>query len=638
MSQRCPSLPLNSSLPGYLAAACLVLAWSVLTSEPARAQQPTGLAARGIPTETFATLLVSVRGIGGGPISGNAIVNISSNFPTMRLSAPTQDGGTATFTNVKTGDYDVEVKSVGYQTTTERASLFAAHSTYTVYVYLHREGEVVPATPPGKPVVSPHLQSEIDKGLDKMRRQQYDAAQTHFDKAAKLAPANPDVQYLLGLLAYMQQHFDVARTKFEAALSIYPTHERALVSLGELQLRAGQPDQAAQTLEKAYAVNGADWRTHYLLAYAYSGQKQYDKAQSHAERAAELAKDHAAPARFLLGRVLVAEGKREGAKTVFAGLLRDFPNEATAKDAKAALADLEKPVPVAVVAVSSPEPAAPQPTVPAPPPVPAAAVRPWAPPDVDAREYSLATDVACSQEEVLQRTELRTKTQLANLEKFSATEHIEHQEIDAYGNPGPARDTDFAYLVFVNRPRKGSLFLDEERNGGQNLGAFPTALASRGLVGLGVFLFSPEYERDLVYKCEGLGEWRGQAAWLIRFEQRKDVPSRVMTWRNNHGLFPVALKGRVWVTANTYDVVHIESDLREPIPDLELTRDHLMIDYGPVNFEHGKTSLWLPWHAELYLQLHGKRYHHRHTLTNYTLFSVDTDHQISAPKGAASNN
>jgi hypothetical protein len=24
--------------------------------------------------------------------------------------------------------------------------------------------------------------------------------------------------------------------------------------------------------------------------------------------------------------------------------------------------------------------------------------------------------------------------------------------------------------------------------------------------------------------------------------------------------------------------------------------------------------------------------HHRHPLTNYTLFSVDTDHQISAPK------
>jgi hypothetical protein len=60
--------------------------------------------------------------------------------------------------------------------------------------------------------------------------------------------------------------------------------------------------------------------------------------------------------------------------------------------------------------------------------------------------------------------------------------------------------------------------------------------------------------------------------------------------------------------------------------------EHLVIDYGAVNFEHGKTSLWLPWHADMYMQLHNKSYHHRHTLTNYALFSVDTDHQISAPK------
>jgi hypothetical protein len=111
-----------------------------------------------------------------------------------------------------------------------------------------------------------------------------------------------------------------------------------------------------------------------------------------------------------------------------------------------------------------------------------------------------------------------------------------------------------------------------------------------------------------------------------------------MTWRNNRGTFPVALKGRVWVAANSYDLLHIETDLREPIPQLELDRDHLIIDYGPVKFDHGKTSLWLPWYAELYMQVHGKRYHHRHTLTNYALFSVDTNHQIDAPKDATNQN
>jgi hypothetical protein len=38
------------------------------------------------------------------------------------------------------------------------------------------------------------------------------------------------------------------------------------------------------------------------------------------------------------------------------------------------------------------------------------------------------------------------------------------------------------------------------------------------------------------------------------------------------------------------------------------------------------------------MQLHGKRYHHRHTLTNYALFSVDTDNKIDAPKGTKKPN
>ena len=122
----------------------------------------------------------------------------------------------------------------------------------------------------------------------------------------------------------------------------------------------------------------------------------------------------------------------------------------------------------------------------------------------------------------------------------------------------------------------------EERDGGQNLSEFPTSLASRGLVGLGVFLFDPEMQDDVTYRCEGLSEWGGQAAWEVRFEQKRDVESRLMTWRNNRGVYPVALKGRAWISSSTYDVVHLETDLRLtrdgqivlfPDPSLERTTD-----------------------------------------------------------------
>jgi tetratricopeptide (TPR) repeat protein len=632
--------------PRFTRTAVSVVALAGLVCGPALAKRApqSGGQKGGLPPDMLVTVVVSVRELGGTPVQGGAFVKLSSDFSGIHLTAPTQEAGAATFPAVRAGDYQIEVSSSGYKTTTEQASIMPSSSSYNVYVYISPESAPDSGnTAPTKTTMTPRLQSEIDKGLDKMRHEQFDAARGHFDKAEKMAPGNPDVQYLSGMLEYYQHHYDLARTKLEKAVAINPTHERALVTLGEIELRSGQASQATQTLERAYAVNGADWRMHYLLAFAYAEQKEFEKARTHAQRAAELGKERGIPARMLLARILASENKVPEARQAFAGVLRDFPLDPAAKDAKAALAALDKAV---LVAAATPvagklQPAAPAPaadSIPQPIPAPPAVIRPWAPPDVDAKEYALATDVACSTEQLVQRTQARTMKQMVNFEKFMATEHIEHQDVDTNGNPGPVKSKDFTYLVFIRKTGHNSFFLDEERDGGENLAQFPTSLASRGLVGLGVFLFDPDYQSDITYKCEGLGEWRGQAAWEIRFEERREVESRLMTWRNNRGTFPVALKGRVWVAANSYDLLHIETDLREPIPQLELDRDHLVIDYGPVKFDHGKTSLWLPWYAELYMQVHGKRYHHRHTLTNYALFSVDTNHQIDAPKDATNQN
>src|SRR5262249_4849660 len=152
--------------------------------------------------------------------------------------------------------------------------------------------------------------------------------------------------------------------------------------------------------------------------------------------------------------------------------------------------------------------------------------------------------------------------QLQNFEKFMATEHIEHRQVDRNGNEGDIRAKDFSYLVFVHSLKNDSYYLEESRDGGLGVDSFPTSLATTGLVGLGVALLEPEYHRDFDYKCEGLSSWRGQAAWQIHFEQRKNVQPRIRTWRRGSELFPIALKGRIWLAANSYDLLHMESDLR----------------------------------------------------------------------------
>ena len=626
---------LASFFPSILPFCVLFLLPTVIRAQPPSGGDPRQSATprRSDPSslsEEPVDVNVSVREPNGMPLDGYATVTLSSSGG-LHLTASTEGNSTAKFQQILPGEYDIEASATGYKTTSERASVFGGGTSSTVYLYLHRESEGASgsAAPTGT-LMTPQLRAEVDKGLDKMRRRQYDAAREHFEKAAKMAPGNPDIQYLLGILEYAEEHFDAARAKFQAALAISPSHERSLISLGELELRTGDAAGAAQTLEKAYEVNGADWRTHWLLANAYFQQKEYGKALPHATRAAELGKEHAAPAWMLLGQILVREEKREEAKRAFETVVRSFSNDPAVPEAKKKLATLDM---VAVTKFTDP-PQPPQPEAMPLPTAPAAAVRPWAPPDIDSKEYPAAEDVACSERDLVQKTQTKMMRQLGNFEKFLATEHIEHQEVDADGIPGTVREKEFEYLIFVKHPRPGMSFLEEKRDGGENLGSFPTSLATQGLAALALSVFDPHYEGDLIYKCEGLGTWRGKAVWRLRFEQKKEVPSRIRLWQNSRGTYPIPLKGRVWIAASSYDVLHIETDLREPVKDLELTRDHLIIDYGPVHFETSGTTLWLPWNAEMFMELRGKRYHHTHALRNYMLFSVETGNAIAKPKQA----
>jgi len=570
---------------------------------------------------------VSVREPSGAPLAGNAFVKLTTAGG-MNLTVPTQDNSTATFPQILAGEYEIEVTAPGYKTAEEHASIFAGGTTCTVYVYLHSKSEGSFGNVGSSEVLmTPRLQGEIDKGLDKMRRHQYDAARAQFEKAAKMAPGNPDIQYLLGMLEYTQEHFDAARGKFQAALSINPSHERSLLALGELQLRTRDAVGAALTLEKAYLLNGADWRTHWLLGKAYAQQKNYEKALAHATRAAELGKEHGAPAWLLEGQIMLQLEKREEARKAFETVARSFPNDPAVAEAKSQLAWLDKAMMTPVSQVLPPTP----PETPPPPALAPVAIRPWAPPDIDSKEYPAAEDAVCSESDLVHRTRTKMMRQLGNFERFVATEHIEHQEVDGHGIPGAVRQKDFNYLIFVEHPRPGMSFLEEKRDGGDNLDSFPTALATQGLAALALSVFDPSYEGDLTYKCEGLGTWRGQAVWRLRFEQKQEMKSRIRMWTNNRGTYAIPLKGRVWIGASNYDVLHIETDLREAVKEIELTRDHLLIDYGPVKFEKGGTTLWLPWDAEMFMELRGKRYHHTHTLRNYMLFSVDSAGTVGKP-------
>jgi hypothetical protein len=76
----------------------------------------------------------------------------------------------------------------------------------------------------------------------------------------------------------------------------------------------------------------------------------------------------------------------------------------------------------------------------------------------------------------------------------------------------------------------------------------------------------------------------------------------------------------------------MESDIVSPIPQIKLFADRTNIEYGPVNFQQGNTTLWLPQSAEIYFAWLGHRIHRTHVFSNYLLFGIDDQQQINAPK------
>ena len=122
------------------------------------------------------------------------------------------------------------------------------------------------------------------------------------------------------------------------------------------------------------------------------------------------------------------------------------------------------------------------------------------------------------------------------------------------------------------------LSVNEYRN--PDLSGFIKAIGSTTLV----LVFHPIHLDQFDVTCNGLGSWQGAPAYLLNFQQRPDRPNNMSRFVTPKGTYTVSLKGTAWVDASTFQVVHLETDLLNPIPDLFLDLEHQSLDYGPVEF------------------------------------------------------
>jgi hypothetical protein len=135
-------------------------------------------------------------------------------------------------------------------------------------------------------------------------------------------------------------------------------------------------------------------------------------------------------------------------------------------------------------------------------------------------------------------------------------------------------------------------------------------------------IFHPFYQGDYDFHCEGVDSWKNEPAWVVHFAQRKGRPSRTHAFRSPTASYPAALKGRAWISKDSYQVLHLETNLIKGIAMLNLKSYAVSVDYMQIHFHSRDVTVWLPQNAVTYSEFVKHRDVVEHTFKDFLLSSV----------------
>ena len=256
------------------------------------------------------------------------------------------------------------------------------------------------------------------------------------------------------------------------------------------------------------------------------------------------------------------------------------------------------------------------------------------PPDIDAAIPPVING-ACPLTKILKEASNRTLDLIESLQRFSANEQIEQIEIDKNGKRRNSAAQEMNYVVQIERNSYGYPSVQEYRSGSAS--PQQTSVVDSGTAAFAL-IFHPAHVENFDFRCEGLTELQGSAAWQVHFEENADPNKAFTAIRIGRSLYLPKFKGRAWITTSGYDVLRIETDLVAPIPNVNLQREHQVINYAPVEFTKRHVRLWLPESTSVYIAYRGRRFERVHRYSQFQVFSVDSAEAVKEPSPAKFRN
>jgi len=607
------------------------------TSNP-RDPMYTGDPTQNIQREQNASLVVRVVSDDKERLDRQAVVKLTSEAHQSTTWQTTSRRSEADFIDLTVGKYDVEVSAVGYFTGHGVADIKDLVNTVTVEVALQRDPSAVDLDAPDA-LMSPKATKEMKQAVKALKSGNLKEGEKRLEATETLAPSSAQLQFLFGYLYFQKKDFEKAQTYLAKAAALNPHYSQAATLLGRVQLLRNQYTEAVQSLEKAVESDSDNWMAHNLLADAYLEQHEYEKARQQAQLAIDKGRRDGAAAQLVLGEALANLGKVPEGIAALRAFIEAQPKSAATPQAQSLLKQLEQrqaiakagsTVAASEVTASETLTFTPMHDLDLASKLPDTA---WQPPGIDRATPPVASGVACPVDRVIEGAGQRVEQFVSDVAKFAAIEDLLHERLDEMGNPTSRETRKFDYAAAITQTKPGVVLVDEYRTEHYGMDNLPDQFADRGFAALAL-VFHPAMRGDFEMSCEGLGDWHGQATWLVRFRQRDDRINHIQGYLVGTATYPVNLKGRAWITADKYQIMRIESEMISPLPEIQLLAEHQITEYGPVPFRKKNTELWLPKSAEVYMHFRGHRYYRKHSFEKYMLFSVD---ETQKDKEAKSN-
>lgn len=251
--------------------------------------------------------------------------------------AHTSGNGQFLFQNLSTGGYEITVSLPGYQRFSQKVNINTASGRLDLQVQLRKlEGQAqadpgAPAVSVGEMLAPAGARRELEKGLEKARKDDPPGAERHFRRAVSLHPAYARAWMELGDLYARTARPREALRSFQEALRHDAKNREALLASARLlndQGRYVEALRAAAQLEQIYA---RDPRNHLEIARGLLGAEKVAEAEAAARQLEGEPHSQAPEVHLVLFSILHSRQDKAGAASELRTYLKEVEDSGVAR-------------------------------------------------------------------------------------------------------------------------------------------------------------------------------------------------------------------------------------------------------------------------------------------------------------------